>query len=142
MKLFTRNSLRASLTFIITMASGVSLAGCPSLKGEWRNTGNLSDGSAYTCTVVVDKGGVLVPPSRCRQLDGVGNSGTVYVQGVWFVAEEDGICRFTSQTFVNDSTVTTLDGRINKKGDVISYIDLLSSSLSGTLTGTWHRMSN
>lgn len=142
MKLVTRNSLRAALTFILTMASGVSLAGCPSLKGEWRTIGERSDGSAYTCNVVVDKGGVLVLPSKCRQLDGFGNTVGVFVQGVWFVAEEDGICRFTSQTFVNDSTVTTLDGRINKKGDVISYIDLASGSANSLLIGTWHRMSN
>jgi len=142
MKLVTRNSLSAALTFTLMMASGVAFAGCPSLKGEWRTTGDLPDGRPYYCNIVVDKSGVLLSPSRCGVFDGVGNSASVGIQGVWFLAEEDGICRFTSQALVADSTVTTLDGRINKKGDVISYIDLASGDLSGSLTGAWHRMSN
>ena len=143
MKLVNTNSLRVALTLILTIASGASLAGCPSIEGEWRSIGALPDGRAYACNVVVDKGGVLLPPSNCIVYDDLGNrvdGGDA--QGVWSVAEGDGICRTSSNVLIRLTTVTEIDGRVDRKGDVISSVAVLSGFLSGTVTNTWHRMSN
>ena len=143
MKLVNTNSLRVALTFILTMASGASLAGCPSIEGTWRSVGKLPDGSAFACNYVVDKGGVLLPPSECNLYDDVGNRvDGGGAQGVWLVAEEDGICRVTSQIGIRATTITTIDGQINSKGNVISSVAVLGGFLSGAVTPTWHRMSN
>ena len=143
MKLVTRNSLRAALILILTIASGVSLAGCPSIEGTWRTTGKLPDGNAFACNYAVDKGGVLLPPSECNLYDDVGNRvDGGGAQGVWLVTEEDGICRVTSQIGIRAITITTVDGQINRKGDVISSVAVLGGFLSGAVTPTWHRMSN
>ena len=143
MKGVVKSSARACVATFLLMASASSFAGCPSLEGQWRSTGALPDGRAYACNVVVDKGGVLVPPSNCILYDDLGNrGGALSAQGVWSVEEGEGICRISSDQLVLLTTITGIDGRVNRKGDVISEVSVLGGALSGIVTPTWHRMSN
>ena len=143
MKGVVKSSARACVATFLLMASASSFAGCPSLEGQWRSTGALPDGRAYACNVVVDKGGVLLPPSNCIVYDDLGNAvDGGNAQGAWSVVEDDGICRTSSNLLISLTTVTGIDGRVDRKGDVISSVAVLGGFLSGAVTPTWHRMSN